>query len=349
LLDKLEQISKISVPVMIPLVVALIGYVGSDLLNARQNVIEQKKVDLEYVKIAKDIVANVKPETDARIVNWAYQTLFQLSPVKVAQEDVNDLSDRRVPLPTANQQGVVGGISSPKAEWPWVVGLSAVQHPLLIFCNGTLIGPRTVLTAAHCVSTTPPQKITIVNPFEDGKEFRIGRSIPVTKIIVHPNFVSLPQSSTIQHNIALLELGVALPPPFAPISLQKSSDPPPGSPAWVAAFDTVSSQKINLLQATIPIVDPQTCAATYGDKVSAGDICAGFRGGGVDTCAGSSGGPLAVLNSMGKKYQVGIISWGEGCAQPEKYGVYTRVSSYADWIKQTVPGVVSEAPISAYR
>ena len=95
LLDKLEQVSRISVPIMIPVVVALIGYFGNAFLNGRQNVIEQKKIELEYVKIAKDVVSNVKPEADTRIVRWAYNTLFQLSPVKLSQEDVDDLSKQR--------------------------------------------------------------------------------------------------------------------------------------------------------------------------------------------------------------------------------------------------------------
>jgi hypothetical protein len=343
LLDKLEQISKISVPVMIPLVVALIGYVGSDLLNVRQNVIEQKKVDLEYVKIAKDIVSNVKPETDARIVNWAYQTLFQLSPIKVAREDVDDLSNRRVPLPTANPS-VVGGTSSPKTEWPWLVALSTVDFPFP-FCNGTLIAPSIVLTAAHCV--TGPREITIVNPVEDGGQLRIRAHIPIKKIIVHPEF---SKERVERHNIALLQLGATLPPPFAAISLEKSADPAPGAPAWVAAFDFSSFPKINLLQATMPVVTQQACAATYGDKVTADDnICAGFQGGGVDACQGSSGAPLVALNSTGRKYQIGIVTWGEGCAQPEKYGVYTRVSSYANWIKQIAPDVLTDTDAPSYR
>src|SRR5260221_11168498 len=86
LLDKLEQISRISVPIMIPVVIAIIGFFGNELLNARQNVIEQKKIDLEYVKIAKDVASNLKADSDPLIVNWAYKTLFQLSPIKVSSE-----------------------------------------------------------------------------------------------------------------------------------------------------------------------------------------------------------------------------------------------------------------------
>jgi len=139
LLDRLEQISRISVPIMIPVVIALIGYFGNDLLNARQNVIEQKKIDLEYVKIAKDIVSNVKAETDTRIVNWAYQTLFQLSPVKVSQEDVDDLSKRRVPLPSSTTPTVLGGASSSGRIGPgWFRSTKKVGS----FAMGLLLPPK---------------------------------------------------------------------------------------------------------------------------------------------------------------------------------------------------------------
>jgi secreted trypsin-like serine protease len=76
-----------------------------------------------------------------------------------------------------------------------------------------------------------------------------------------------------------------------------------------------------------------------------GNLCAGFEHGGASACpgTGSAGGPLAVFNGAGRKYQVGIVSLGEDCSIPgAAYGVYTRVSSYADWIRQIVPNVVTE-------
>jgi secreted trypsin-like serine protease len=50
-----------------------------------------------------------------------------------------------------------------------------------------------------------------------------------------------------------------------------------------------------------------------------------------------------LLSGAGRKYQIGIVSLGEDCSVPGAvYGVYTRVSSYADWIRQVVPNVLSE-------
>ena len=68
--------------------------------------------------------------------------------------------------------------------------------------------------------------------------------------------------------------------------------------------------------------------------IGRGQICAGLLEGGRDSCYGDSGGPLIVRNDDGCALQVGIVSWGEGCAQRDAFGVYTRVSHYADWIER---------------
>jgi hypothetical protein len=63
-------------------------------------------------------------------------------------------------------------------------------------------------------------------------------------------------------------------------------------------------------------------------------MCAGLEQGGKDSCQGDSGGPLVMRDVRGCPYQVGIVSWGEGCAEREAYGVYTRVSHHAEWIQK---------------
>ena len=79
--------------------------------------------------------------------------------------------------------------------------------------------------------------------------------------------------------------------------------------------------------------DPIACNAkeAYDDKVKPGMMCAGRTEGGVDACQGDSGGPL-VWRAPDGPLLVGVVSWGEGCARKLKYGVYTRVSAYNDWI-----------------
>ena len=63
-------------------------------------------------------------------------------------------------------------------------------------------------------------------------------------------------------------------------------------------------------------------------------ICAGYRDGGKDACHGDSGGPL--LSKISDQWSViGVVSTGIGCARPLLPGLYSRVSSYVNWIEKS--------------
>uniref|UniRef100_A0A182HTN0 Uncharacterized protein n=1 Tax=Anopheles arabiensis TaxID=7173 RepID=A0A182HTN0_ANOAR len=104
----------------------------------------------------------------------------------------------------------------------------------------------------------------------------------------------------------------------------------------------------NVLQELqIPIIANDECRTLY-DKIGKvfsqkqfdnAVMCAGVIEGGKDSCQGDSGGPLMLPQRFGTEfhyYQVGIVSYGIGCARAEVPGVYTRVASFVDWIQQKV-------------
>ena len=65
-------------------------------------------------------------------------------------------------------------------------------------------------------------------------------------------------------------------------------------------------------------------------------ICAGITQGGIDTCQGDSGGPMVRKDASGAWRQVGIVSWGEGCARPNFAGIYSQVSTFSSAITSAV-------------
>ncbi|KAJ7403811.1 Coagulation factor IX [Pitangus sulphuratus] len=231
---------------------------------------------------------------------------------------------------------VVGGTDSMKGEVPWQVYL--VDSNNVGFCGGSIINEKWVVTAAHCLK--PGHDITAVagehNTQEDDHTEQRRK---VVKALPHPTYDS---SINEYHNdIALLELDEPL--VFnsyvTPICL--------GSREFTNALlkqgtGTVSGwgrlqyrgRPATTLQVVkVPFVDRPTCLKSSSTTILQNMFCAGYPSGGRDTCEGDSGGPYT--NEVeGTWFLTGITSWGEECAKPGKYGIYTRISKYVKWIKQ---------------
>ena len=107
---------------------------------------------------------------------------------------------------------------------------------------------------------------------------------------------------------------------------------------WTSGWGTLSSGSSalpNILQKVdVPLVNTADCnsAAAYGGDITDRMVCAGLQAGGKDSCQGDSGGPLFASEADGSFKLVGVVSWGEGCARPNKYGVYSKVNIMVDWI-----------------
>ena len=267
---------------------------------------------------------------------------------------------------------IVGGMEAEPRAWPWQVALISSHEESYVdqFCGGSVIHPRWVLTAAHCVDGASPDEIQVLAGTQDLEEG--GRRIDVEAIRMHPDY----RGDTLENDIALLELAgsprveeaVALP------DAERSAEvAEPGVPATVIGWgllrplrcepgsktgahrcrprgggdghfvDDLTGRPVDLsdvftsrlMQVELPLVGEQTCRNAYpGAPIDRRTLCAGLKVGRKDSCQGDSGGPLVVRDG-GEWVQVGVVSWGAGCAKPGKYGVYTSVGTFAEWVNKT--------------
>jgi secreted trypsin-like serine protease len=260
---------------------------------------------------------------------------------------------------------IVGGAPAEPGKYPWQVRLYESMDDEIGFCGGSIIDKQWILTAAHCLLDTD----SVVVGFGNVDRTKTTK-IEGEKIFVHPDYADGKKA-----DVALVKL--AKPIPDAPAVSYAGGDATrrllqPGARAtvtgWGAVWDfqafnnamdvmagrrTVSERRLLndeelqaprlLHEVDIEVIDPQECKAVYDQlQVSAftiGDteICATGPRGGKDSCFGDSGGPLVVPEGNGY-VQVGIVSWGPQCGNPLFPGVYTRVSSFSDWIKGTMGG-----------
>lgn len=131
---------------------------------------------------------------------------------------------------------------------------------------------------------------------------------------------------------------------ITPVQLNSNpSVPSTSDEVHVFGFGTTSfggSSSSELLVADLDVTSNSQCVAEYAAPGITGDVdpdimlCAAAPG--KDSCQGDSGGPL-VFDRIGQPdLQLGVISFGYGCAHPEASGVYTRVSAFSSWIQDGI-------------
>ena len=193
------------------------------------------------------------------------------------------------------------------------------------------------MTAAHCVKPSSAPAIQVLG---GSHELDHGGTLySVDRVIVNEKY----DDGTQDYDVALLHLSKRFEGRTIPLITPAEADrlTAPGAPAVTIGWGLTSEDGgvSNILrEVNLQIVSPAACNAPAAYDGSIGNlmICAGFTHGGKDACQGDSGGPMMVKDASGNYVQAGIVSWGEGCGKPNKFGVYTRVSQIQAWVAEKI-------------
>jgi secreted trypsin-like serine protease len=266
-------------------------------------------------------------------------------PIKVAASS-KSLMQQAVDRYAAKDKGarIVGGEGAKWEDNPWQVALVHAQDPenaRAQFCGGSIISPGWVLTAAHCIDTRfTAADYAVLSGTGNLKSG--GVRTRVLAYIVHEGWRIAGNKSEYDNDIALLKLDTALPLRGKSIPLAQPNTALEQLAVLVTGWGVTEHRPTGtelLQQVTVPTVSAGTCNAkkAYGGAVTPQMFCAGeYR---KDSCQGDSGGP-ATANVQGERRLIGIVSWGIGCGERDKYGVYTRLPLYREWIALKTGGEV---------
>lgn len=233
---------------------------------------------------------------------------------------VGPRAERRARL--AAPPRIVGGTAASEGQYPYAVAIATPSR--FQYCGGTIISPRHVLTAAHCQVAVGDQALV------GSVDLTKARAVKIVESRINPAF----DPATLDYDVAVAVLaedaGVAT------VELSPDAIPDVATTIGWGATTEGGSTTTLLRQVDVPIWSADDCRRVYSTLTSR-QICAGKVEGGADSCQGDSGGALLVQTGSGGDAalrQLGIVSFGIGCARPGVPGVYTdlRATEIRSWI-----------------
>ncbi|XP_024140745.1 serine protease 27 [Oryzias melastigma] len=251
--------------------------------------------------------------------------------------------------PPLMENRIVGGMDSKEGAWPWQVDLQTKSDGHI--CGGSIITQNWVLSAAHCFpnSYDVSNYIVYVGRYQIKNTNQHESVHSVSRVVIPSSYVESYKGQ----DVALVQLSTPITwSDYArPVCLPSSGTLfSAGMRCYVTGWgntkEDVSLSGLGTLQEVeVPIISQSSCQEMYlSDPTEQVDIlsdmiCAGYQGGGKDSCQGDSGGPLVCPMVNGTWVQAGVVSFGIGCAQQNKPGVYARLTTFSSFIKNNIPEV----------
>lgn len=252
----------------------------------------------------------------------------------------------------ASSERIIAGEVADPAAWPSVAALyfeePGSKGRAFQGCGGTVIAPRYVLTAAHCVEAARPSRLSIVVGRPDLTDKSVGQRLDVRSVQVDPNY----RRPFFRGDFAVLELSAdaIVPPAVLPNPAQDTAATAVGAPVRVAGWGGTrgngGAPSRTLLSAAESVVKDGSCKKFYGRGFDVRQqVCVlgneVSRGGVNGACYGDSGGPL-MADTLEGPLLVGVVSGGGSrCATQPEY--YARVAAGLDFIRGA-SGVVPATP-----
>lgn len=246
-----------------------------------------------------------------------------------------------------------------RGEFPFAVYIRIFKQTEWYMCGGVIISRRHILSAAHCFTYCLNNKIVPVSAnnvevyvgehsLSDGDDGQI--KLTPAQVTLHESYYNCrpPPKEMPINDIALIELEVDLDYTFKAdgkgtinrVCMPNASTPVEveGDPALVVGWGlTDTGTAADILQiGDMTLVPVPECREQkdqpWTELIEGRQICAAAAPL-VTSCRGDSGGPLVRQEEDRTYHLIGLVSWGrQYCAFPGRFGVYTRVAGYLEWI-----------------
>uniref|UniRef100_A0A663F786 Peptidase S1 domain-containing protein n=1 Tax=Aquila chrysaetos chrysaetos TaxID=223781 RepID=A0A663F786_AQUCH len=224
---------------------------------------------------------------------------------------------------------IVGGSEASRGEFPWQVSLRENNEH---FCGAAILAEKWLVSAAHSMWAAYTGTTSLRGSDSSTVKMDIARIIP------HPSY----NPDTADYDVAVLELKrpVTFTTYIQPVCLPDAGHHfPTSKKCLISGWGYLKEDFLKpefLQKATVELLDQTLCSSLYSHVLTDRMLCAGYLEGKIDSCQGDSGGPLVCQEPSGKFFLAGIVSWGIGCAEARRPGVYTRVTKLRNWILDAI-------------